>query len=213
MKILIYVSFLANFTFASEIRLIFSNETPINLSVKLLQDDVILDSANFEAKKGESLVLESQLLGIHCVSFDKEGSFYIYVKDTSDLEVKVDLEKEKFEIINSLESQMMNRIFHNWENRIRTLSTLKEPNFEDYDKAFDNLAFEIRATKNPEIIDWASIFLVDLEKEPSKYMLSLEKFIDFEQAVHEIYPSYKFSKMKTNFGVRKDNQSGYYWKY
>ena len=41
----------------------------------------------------------------------------------------------------------------------------------------------------------------------------LEKFLDFEQLVREKYPNYKFSKMKANFGVRKDNQSGYYWKY
>jgi hypothetical protein len=75
------------------------------------------------------------------------------------------------------------------------------------------LASEIIATRNPEIIDWASVFLLDLEKEPKNYMLSLEKFLDFEQLVREKYPSYKFSKMKANFGVRKDNQSGYYWKY
>ncbi len=213
MKILIYVSFLANFTFASEIRLVFSNDTPKNITVKLQKDGVVLDSANFEAQNGKSLVLESQLLGIHCISFAEKGRFYVYIKDSINLEVKVDLEKGKFDVTNSLESQQLNTIFHNWEYEVSKLISLKEPNFEDYDKAFDNLAFEIRATKNPEIIDWASIFLVDLEKDPRSYMLSLEKFIDFEQAVHEIYPSYKFSKMKTNFGVRKDNQSGYYWKY
>jgi hypothetical protein len=121
--------------------------------------------------------------------------------------------KGKFEVINSLESQQMNRIFKYWENEVSKLNSLKEPTFEHFDRVFDSLASEILNTQNPEIIDWASDFLVDLEKDPSNYMLSLEKFIDFEQLVREKYPSYKFSKMKVNFGIRKDNQSGYYWKY
>ena len=212
-KVIIYVSFLANFTFASEIRLVFSNETPVNVYAKLQKDNVVLDSAKFEVVKGESLVLESKFLGIHCVSFNENVSFYVYIKDSINLEVKVDLEKGKFEVINSFESQQLNTIFENWEREVAILKTLKESTFEHFDKAFDSLASEILATQTPEIIDWASIFLVDLEEEPSKYMLSLEKFIDFEQDVHEKYPSHKFSKMKANFGVRKDNQSGYYWKY
>ena len=208
-----YFLFLANSSFASKIRLVFSNETPINISAKLQKDDVVLDSAKFDAQKGKSLVLVSQLLGIHCVSFGNNGSFYVFIKDSTDLEVKVDLENGKFEVINSLESQQLNRIFDNWQREVAILKTLNEPTFEHFDRAFDALASEIMATQNPEIIDWASVFLVDLEKEPKNYMLSLEKFIDFEQLVREKYPSYKFVKMKSNFGVRKDNQSGYYWKY
>lgn len=213
MKILIYVSFLANYAFASEIRLVFSNDTPVNISVKLQKDEIVLDSANIEAHNGKVLVLESPLKGIHQVSFDKKRNFYIYIKDKSDLRVKVDLENSKFEVINSLESQQMNRVFQNWENEVSKLNSLNEPTFEHFDRAFDSLSSEILNTRNPEIIDWASVFLVDLEMDPSKYMLSLEKFIDFEQLVWEKYPSYKFGKMKANFGVRKDNQSGYYWKY
>ena len=212
-KIIIYVSFLANSTLANEIRLVFNNNIPINVSVKLHKDNLILDSANFEAQRGKGLVLLSQLLGIHCISIDKKGSFYVYIKDSINLEVKVDLENRKFEVINSLESHQLNRIFQNWENEVSMLNSLKEPSFVHFDKAFDALASEILNTQNPEIIDWASGFLVDLEKNPSKYMLSLEKFIDFEQFVKEKYPTYKFKEMKTNFSVRKDNQSGYYWKY
>lgn len=213
MKILIYVSFLVNYAFASEIRLVFSNDTPINISVKLQKDELVVDSAIFEAKIGKGLFLESQILGIHCISFGEKGSFYVYIKDSINLEVKVDLEKEKFEVINSIESQQLNRIFQNWEHEVTLLNKLKELTFEHFDRAFDSLASEILNSRNPEIIDWASVFLVDLEKDPSNYMLSLEKFIDFEQLVREKYPSYKFSKMKVNFGIRKDNQSGYYWKY
>lgn len=198
---------------AGEIRLVFANETPINISAMLLKDEVILDSANIEAHNGKVLVLESPHDGIHCVSIDKKKSFYIYINDKADLEVIVDLEKGKFEVINSFESKLLNRIFENWHREVAILKTLKEPTFEHFDKAFDSLASEIMATRNPEIIDWASVFLLDLEKEPKNYMLSLEKFLDFEQLVREKYPNYKFSKMKANFGVRKDNQSGYYWKY
>jgi hypothetical protein len=210
-----FLSFLllANSSFASEIRLVFANETSINISAKLQKDQVVQDSAKFEAIKGKSLVMESQLSGIHCVSIDKKKSFYIYINDKADLEVIVDLEKGKFEVINSFESKLLNRIFENWHREVAILKTLKEPTFEHFDKAFDSLASEIMATRNPEIIDWASVFLLDLEKEPKNYMLSLEKFLDFEQLVREKYPNYKFSKMKANFGVRKDNQSGYYWKY
>jgi len=203
----------AKSSFASEIKLVFSNDLAIRISVKLEKDGVVLDSAKFEAVKGQSLFLESPLKGIHHISFDKKRSFYIYVKDKSDLEVNVDLERGKFEVANSLEFQQLNTIFHSWENEVSKLISWKEPKFEHFDRAFDSLASEIMATKNPEIIDWASVFLLDLEKEPKNYMLSLEKFIDFEQLVREKYPSYKFSKMKANFGVRKDNQSGYYWKY
>ena len=210
-----FLSFLllANSSFASEIRLVFANETSINISAKLQKDQVVQDSAKFEAIKGKSLVMESQLSGIHCVSIDKKNSFYVFIKDRINLEVIVDLVKGKFEVTNSLESQQMNRIFQNWEREVVKINALNEPSFEHLDRAFDNLATEIMATKNSEIIDWASVFLVDLEKEPKNYMLSLEKFIDFEQLVREKYTSYKFSKMKANFGVRKDNQSGYYWKY
>jgi hypothetical protein len=177
------------------------------------KDGVLLDSSKFEAHNGKVLVLKSPLKGIHQVSFDKKRSFYIYIKDKADLEVKVDLEKGKFEVINSLASQQLNTILENWEREVAILKTLNEPTFEHFDRAFDSLASEIMATQNPEIIDWASVFLVDLEKEPTNYMLSLEKFIDFEQLVRDKYPSYKFNKMKVNFGFRKDNQSGYYWKY
>jgi len=200
-------------SFASEIRLVFSNEKPLKISVNLQKDEVILDSAKIVAQKGEDLVLVSELSGIHCVSIDKKRSFYIYIKDKSDLKVNVDLENEKFEIINSLESQQLNRIFQNWEREISKINLLNESTYEHLDSAFDNLASEIIATRNPEIIDWASFFLLELEKDPRNYMLSLEKFLDFEQLVREKYPNYKFSKMKANFGVRKDNQSGYYWKY
>lgn len=203
---------ISNSTFASEIRLFFANDTP-SISVKLKKDEVVLDSAKFEVVKGKSLVLESKLLGIHCISFDQKANFFVYIKDSINLEVKVDIDNGKFEVIDSFESQQLNTIFENWEREVAILKTLKEPTFEHFDRAFDSLASEILATQNPEIIDWASIFLVDLEKEPSKYMLSLEKFIDFEQLVRDKYPSFKFSKMKANFGVRKDNQSGYYWKY
>lgn len=204
---------IANSAFASQIKLVFANETPVNISAKLLKDEVVLDSANFEAHNGKVLVLESLHEGIHQVSFDKKKSFYIYIKVKADLEVKIDLEKGKFEVINSFESQQLNTILENWEREVAILKTLNEPTFEHFDRAFDSLASEIMAIQNPEIIDWASIFLVDLEKEPKNYMLSLEKFIDFEQLVREKYPSYKFNKMKANFGLRKDNQSGYYWKY
>ena len=203
----------AKSSFASEIKLVFSNDLAIRISVKLEKDGVVLDSAKFEALKGQSLFLESPLKGIHHISFDKKKSFYIYVKDKSDLEVNVDYENEKFEVINSLESQQLNGIFQNWERVLSKINSLNELTFEHLDSAFDSLASEIIATRNPEIIDWASVFLLDLEKEPKNYMLSLEKFIDFEQLVREKYPSFKFSKMKANFGVRKDNQSGYYWKY
>ena len=203
----------AKSSFASEIKLVFSNDLAIRISVKLEKDGVVLDSAKFEAVKGQSLFLESPLKGIHHISFDKKKSFYIYVKDKSDLEVNVDYENEKFEVINSLESQQLNGIFQNWERVLSKINSLNELTFEHLDSAFDSLASEIIATRNPEIIDWASVFLLDLEKEPKNYMLSLEKFIDFEQLVREKYPSFKFSKMKANFGVRKDNQSGYYWKY
>jgi hypothetical protein len=204
---------LANSSFASEIRLVFANETSINISAKLQKDEVVQDSAKFEAVKGKSLVLVTQLSGIHCVSIDKKGKFYVYIKDNISLEVSVDLEKGIFDVINSLDSQLMNRIFKNWENEVDKINSLNQPTFEHFDRAFDNLALEIINSQHPEIIDWASFFLLELEKEPRNYMLSLEKFLDFEQLVHEKYPSYKFSKMKANFGVRKDNQSGYYWKY
>ncbi len=204
---------IANYAFAGEIRLVFENETSLNLSAELIKDGVLLDSANILAHNGKVLVLESSLKGIHQVSFDKKSSFYIYNKDNADLEVKVDLENGKFEVINSLESQQLNRIFDNWQREVAILKTLNEPTFEHFDRAFDSLASVIMATPNPEIIDWASVFLLDLEKEPKNYMLSLEKFIDFEQLVREKYPSYKFINMKANFGLRKDNQSGYYWKY
>jgi hypothetical protein len=204
---------MAKSSLASEIRLVLENETSLNLYLKLIKDGVVLDSGKFEAHNGKVLVLESSLKGIHQVSFDKKKSFYIYIKDKADLEVKVDLEKGKFEVINSFESQQLNRIFENWEREVAILKTLNEPTFEHFDRAFDSLASEIMATQNPGIIDWASVFLVDLEKEPKNYILSLEKFIDFEQLVREKYPSYKFNKMKANFGLRKDNQSGYYWKY
>jgi hypothetical protein len=204
---------IANNVFAGEIRLVFENETSLNLSAELIKDGLLLDSANIIAHNGKVLVLESSLKAIHQVSFDKKRSFYIYIKDKADLEVKVDLENGKFEVINSLESQQLNRIFDNWQREVAILKTLNEPTFEHFDRAFDALASEIMATQNPEIIDWASVFLVDLEKEPKNYMLSLEKFIDFEQLVREKYLSYKFINMKANFGLRKDNQSGYYWKY
>jgi hypothetical protein len=204
---------LANSSFASEIRLAFANETSINISAKLQKDEVVQDSAKFEAVKGKSLVLVTQLSGIHCLSIDKKGKFYVYVKDNISLEISVDLEKGIFDVINSLDSQLMNRIFKNWENEVDKINSLNQPTFEHFDRAFDNLALEIINSQHPEIIDWASFFLLELEKEPRNYMLSLEKFLDFEQLVHEKYPSYKFSKMKANFGVRKDNQSGYYWKY
>lgn len=204
---------IANYAFASEIRLVLENKTSLNLYSKLIKDGVVLDSAKFEVVKGKSLVLESKLLGIHCISFGEKGSFFVYIKDSINLEVKVDLVKGKFDVINSLESQQLNTILKNWEREVAILKTLNEPTFEHFDRAFDSLASEIMATQNPEIIDWASVFLVDLEKEPTNYMLSLEKFIDFEQLVRDKYPSYKFNKMKVNFGFRKDNQSGYYWKY
>lgn len=208
-----YFLLLAKSSFASEIRLVFENEIPINISAKLKKDGAVLDSAKFEVLNGKSMVLESPFLGIHCISFDKKGCFYVYIKDSINLEVIVDSEKGKFEVTNSFESQQLNRIIQNWEREFRILKSLKESTFEHFDWAFDNLASEILNTQNPEIIDWASVFLVDLEGDPNKYMLSLEKFIDFEQLVQEKFPSYKFSKMKANFGLRKDNQSGYYWKY
>lgn len=204
---------LANSTLASEIKIIFVNEKDTKVSVQLRKDDSILDSARFESQKGRNLVLLSQFMGIHYVSFDGKNSVVIYLKRHEDIEILVDLQKGKFEVINSLESQQLNRIFENWQREVAILKILKEPTFEHFDRAFDSLASEIMATQNPEIIDWASFFLIELEKDPSKYMLSLEKFIDFEQLVREKYPSYKFNKMKANFGVRKDNQSGYYWKY
>jgi hypothetical protein len=212
-RCLICFFLIANYAFASEIRLVLENETSLNLYSKLIKDGVVLDSGKFEAHNGKVLVLESSLKGIHQVSFDKKKSFYIFMKDKADLEVKVDLEKGKFEVINSFESQQLNTILGNWEREVAILKTLNEPTFEHFDRAFDSLASEIMAIQNPEIIDWASVFLIDLEKEPKNYMLSLEKFIDFEQLVREKYPSYKFNKMKANFGLRKDNQSGYYWKY
>lgn len=215
-KLIFIVSFclmFANSTFASEIKIVFEQNSTRTIFVEVRREDLVLDSAKFNSNKSKNIVLVSNFEGIHVVSFDSKFQVFVYLKKDQGLEVKVDLEKSKFEVINSLESQMMNRIFHNWENKFSILNKLKEPNFEDYDKTFDNLASEIMATQNPEIIDWASVFLVDLEKEPKNYLLSLEKFIDFEQLVREKYPSYKFSKMKVNFGVRKDNQSGYYWKY
>jgi hypothetical protein len=121
-----FLSFLllANSSFASEIRLVFANETSINISAKLQKDQVVQDSAKFEAIKGKSLVMESQLSGIHCVSIDKKKSFYIYINDKADLEVIVDLEKGKFEVINSFESKLLNRIFENWHREVAILKTL-----------------------------------------------------------------------------------------
>ena len=204
---------LANTTFAGEIKIVIQKTDSKFVSVKLQKDNLLLDSARFDSLKKENIVLISSFQGIHCLSFGSESIVYIYLKEFNNLEVKVDLQKGKFEVINSFESLKMNRIFHNWEKEVTKLNTLKEPTFEHFDEAFDSLASEILSSQNPEIIDWASVFLVDLEKDPDKYMLSLEKFIDFEQLVQDKYPSYKFSKMKANFGVRKDNQSGYYWKY
>ena len=143
---------LAKSSFASEIKLVFANEIPIIITAKLLKDEVVLDSTNFEAQKGESMVLESPLSGIHCISFDQKGSFYFYITNSLNLEVNVDLEKGKFEVINSLESQQMNRIFQNWQGEVTILNTLKEPTFEHFDRAFDSLA---------------SVALVDLENLPS----------------------------------------------
>lgn len=203
----------ASYSFANEIRIVFEQNSSINIVVELRKDDLVLDSAKFDSNKRKDLRLVSNFEGIHVVSLDSKIQAFVYLKKNQDLELKVDLENRKFEVINSLESHQMNRIFQNWEHEVSKLNSLKEPTFEYLDRAFDNLALEIMATKNPEIIDWASVFLVDLEKEPKNYMLSLEKFIDFEQLVREKYPSYKFGKMKANFGVRKDNQSGYYWKY
>ncbi|MCP9755379.1 hypothetical protein EGI26_09450 [Lacihabitans sp. CCS-44] len=203
----------ASYSFANEIRIVFEQNSSSTIVVELRRDNLVLDSAKFDSNKRKDLLLVSNFEGIHVVSFDSKFYIFVYLKKSQDLEVNVDLEKGKFEVIDSFESQQLNRIFENWEREVTVLNTMKEPTFEHFDKAFDNLASEIMSTQNSEIIDWASIFLVDLEKEPSKYMLSLEKFIDFEQAVHERYPSYKFNKMKANFGVRKDNQSGYYWKY
>jgi hypothetical protein len=204
---------LANTTFASEIRIVIQKTDSKFVSVKLQKDNLLLDSARFDPLKKENIVLISSFQGIHCLSFGSESIVYIYLKEFNNLEVNVDLEKGKFEVIDSFESKQMNRIFHNWEKEVSKLISLNAPTFEHFDEAFDSLASEILSSQNPEIIDWASVFLVELENDPDKYMLSLEKFIDFEQLVQENYPSFKFSKMKTNFGVRKDNQSGYYWKY
>ncbi len=215
-KLIFIVSFclmFANSTFASEIKIVFEQNSTRTIFVEVRREDLVLDSAKFNSNKSKGIVLVSNFEGIHVVSFDSKFQVFVYLKEDQGLEVKVDLEKSKFEVINSIESQLMNRIFQNWENEVDMINSLNQLTFEYFDRAFDSLASEILNTRNPEIIDWASVFLVDLEKDPSKYMLSLEKFIDFEQAVHEIYPRYKFSKMKTNFGVRKDNQSGYYWKY
>lgn len=210
-----FFSFLlfANSIFANEIRIVFDQNSSSAIVVKLRKDNLVLDSAKFDSNEGKDLLLVSNFDGIHVASFDSKFQIFLYLKKSQDLEVKVDIDNGKFEVIDSFESQQLNTIFENWEREVAILKTLKEPTFEHFDRAFDSLASEILATQNPEIIDWASIFLVDLEKEPSKYMLSLEKFIDFEQLVRDKYPSFKFSKMKANFGVRKDNQSGYYWKY
>ncbi|HLO45555.1 MAG TPA: hypothetical protein VK175_14550 [Leadbetterella sp.] len=210
-----FFSFLlfANSIFANEIRIVFDQNSSSAIVVKLRKDNLVLDSAKFDSNEGKDLLLVSNFDGIHVASFDSKFQIFLYLKKSQDLEVKVDIDNGKLEVIDSFESQQLNTIFENWEREVAILKTLKEPTFEHFDRAFDSLASEILATQNPEIIDWASIFLVDLEKEPSKYMLSLEKFIDFEQLVRDKYPSFKFSKMKANFGVRKDNQSGYYWKY
>ena len=82
---------LAKSSFASEIKLVFANEIPIIITAKLLKDEVVLDSTNFEAQKGESMVLESPLSGIHCISFDQKGSFYFYITNSLNLEVNVDV--------------------------------------------------------------------------------------------------------------------------
>jgi hypothetical protein len=204
---------LSNFTLASEIKVIFEQNSRRTVFVKLFHNDLVLDLSKFDSNRSKNLVLVSKHAGIHRVSFNNKFNVYLYLKSNQNVEIVVDLEKDKFEVIKSTESQQVNSIYRNFKSKMHDLNAIKEPSFESFDNAFDSLASEILLTQNPEIIDWGSLFLLELEKEPSKYMLSLEKFMDFEQLVHERYPDYKFIEMKKNFGVRKDNQSGYYWKY
>lgn len=216
MIFIVFVYFLTlfgNSVLANEIKIIFKENTQNLTRLELKNGEIMILDSLYLIQNGDTIILKSDYAGIHSISFDGKPTVYGFLQENEKLEVIADLNNFNFIFLNSIKSELLNSIFNSWVKEMSFLNSLHSATFSDFDMAFSHLELEIRRTNNPEIIDWATVFLVNLEANPNNYLLPFERFSDFEQEVRERYPLYNFVEMKSNFTVRRDNQSGYYWKY
>ena len=208
-----FLTLFGNSILANEIKIIFKGNIQNVTRLELKKGERTVVDSLYLTQNADTIILNSDYVGIHSISFDGKHTVFGFLQQNEKLVLVADMKNLKFDFRNSVESELLNNIFNSWVKEMSILNSLNPVTFSDFDVTFGRLESEISQTNYPEIIDWATIFLVNLETNPNTYLLPFERFSDFEQEVREKYPFYNFVEMKSNFTVRRDNQSGYYWKY
>lgn len=206
-------SLLTKAALASQVVIEFENCKLKQGTVLLSKGESVISSKIIDNQTTKSIYLNSDLIGIHKIVIDSTLIIYLNINRSYDIHLVVNLLNLTYRILDSPSSEMANNLYSNFREVESLLKFIGDPSFKDFDKAFNQLSKLIIASEVPMIIDWATNFLINLETDPNNYHLPFEKFSDFEQEVREKYPLYNFLEMKSNFTVRRDNQSGYYWKY